>query len=74
MANAWQVVFGQAEDMTTLERPREGSMIAGVCAGIAHRFGWNVALVRTVFVLSCLLPGPQILIYILLWIVIPKEK
>lgn len=48
-------------------------MIAGVCAGIANRFGWNVNTVRLVFVLSCLLPGPQFLLYIALWIVMPKE-
>jgi phage shock protein PspC (stress-responsive transcriptional regulator) len=48
-------------------------MIAGVCAGIARRFGWSVTTVRLVFLLSCLLPGPQILLYIALWVVIPSE-
>ncbi|MFB9728147.1 PspC domain-containing protein [Haloechinothrix salitolerans] len=57
-----------------LARPREGKMIAGVCAGIANRFGWNANTVRLVFVLSCLLPGPQFLAYIALWILMPKER
>lgn len=57
-----------------LVRPREGKMIAGVCAGIADRFGWNANTVRLVFVISCLLPGPQFLIYIALWILMPKER
>ncbi|MPZ00940.1 MAG: PspC domain-containing protein [Actinophytocola sp.] len=57
-----------------LVRPREGKMIAGVCAGIANRYGWSANAVRLVFVLSCLLPGPQFLVYIALWILMPKEN
>jgi len=57
----------------TLRRPRNGRLIAGVCAGIAQRFGWSPFLVRLIFVLSCILPGPQILVYLALWILIPNE-
>ncbi|MPZ65383.1 MAG: PspC domain-containing protein [Pseudonocardiaceae bacterium] len=57
---------------TTLVRPREGTMIAGVCAGLADRFGLGANVVRLLFVLSCLLPGPQFVIYIALWIIMPK--
>ncbi|MEV0704599.1 PspC domain-containing protein [Saccharopolyspora sp. NPDC050389] len=60
--------------MTVLERPRDGAMIAGVCAGIANRFGWRVGLVRLVFVLSCVLPGPQFLIYLGLWLLMPRAR
>ena len=49
-------------------------MIAGVCSGIARTYGWDTTIVRLVFLLSCLLPGPQFLIYLVLWIVIPQEK
>lgn len=56
-----------------LSRPRTNRVIAGVCAGIAHRFGWNPTTVRVLTVLSCLLPGPQLVIYIVLWILIPSE-
>lgn len=56
-----------------LARSREQKMIGGVCGGIAEYFGWNVTTVRLVFVLSCLLPGPQVLLYLLLWIVMPKQ-
>jgi phage shock protein PspC (stress-responsive transcriptional regulator) len=56
-----------------LQRPRTGRVIAGVCAGIARRFGWNANLVRLLFVLSCLIPGPQFLVYIALWILVPLE-
>ncbi len=57
----------------TLSRPRNGRMIAGVCAGLARRFGVSRTLVRVLFVVSCVLPGPQILIYVALWIVVPSE-
>ncbi|GAA2816257.1 PspC domain-containing protein [Saccharopolyspora taberi] len=56
-----------------LTRPQQGKWIAGVCAGLADRFGISRGLVRFLFVLSCALPGPQILIYVLLWILIPKS-
>jgi phage shock protein PspC (stress-responsive transcriptional regulator) len=55
-----------------LVRPRRGRWIAGVCAGIADRFGMPRALVRAIFVVSVILPGPQFLIYIALWIFIPS--
>ena len=31
-------------------------------------------MVRLIFVLSCLLPGPQILLYLALWILMPNER
>jgi phage shock protein PspC (stress-responsive transcriptional regulator) len=49
-------------------------MIAGVCAGIAHRFGWNPTIVRVVTVASVLIPGPQVLAYLICWVVIPNER
>ena len=49
-------------------------MIAGVCAGLALRFNTSAALVRVLFLLSMLLPGPQILIYIALWVIMPKQR
>lgn len=48
-------------------------MIAGVCAAIARRFGWDPTVVRLVTALSILLPGPQVLIYLICWLVIPNE-
>ena len=59
---------------TTLTRPKQGRVIAGVCAGLAERFGWNANLVRLVFLLSCLLPGPQFVIYIVLWVLMPNRQ
>lgn len=56
-----------------LVRPKEGRIIAGVCAGLADRFGIPRRIMRLLFVLSLLLPGPQILIYLVLWVIIPEE-
>jgi phage shock protein PspC (stress-responsive transcriptional regulator) len=54
-----------------LVRPQQGRMIAGVCAGIAQRYGLSATTVRLIAVLSLLLPGPQILVYLLLWVLMP---
>jgi phage shock protein PspC (stress-responsive transcriptional regulator) len=59
---------------TALVRPRRGRVFAGVCAGIARRYGWSPWTVRGLFLLSCLLPGPQIVAYIALWILMPRER
>ena len=56
-----------------LARPRSDRVIAGVCAALARRFGMKPWQMRLLFVVSCLLPGPQFLIYIVLWIVLPAE-
>jgi phage shock protein PspC (stress-responsive transcriptional regulator) len=59
--------------MGGLVRPRRGRWIAGVCAALAKRFDTSPLLVRAIFVVSTIIPGPQFLIYILLWILIPNE-
>jgi phage shock protein PspC (stress-responsive transcriptional regulator) len=56
-----------------LRRPRDNRWIAGVCAGLARRFGLRPNLVRLLFVVSCLLPGPQFLIYLILWATMPND-
>jgi phage shock protein PspC (stress-responsive transcriptional regulator) len=56
-----------------LRRPRTGRWIGGVCAGLARRFGLRPGVVRLLFVLSCLLPGPQFLIYIIVWVALPSD-
>ena len=60
--------------MNSLVRPRSDRMIAGVCSGIARRFNVSTTMVRIAFVASLLLPGPQILIYLAGWILIPDER
>jgi len=60
--------------MDSLTRPLNDRMIAGVCSGIARRFGIDPTIVRIAFVASLLLPGPQILIYLAAWILMPEES
>lgn len=53
-------------------RPRQGKVIAGVCAALADRFGVSAGLVRIAFVIFGLF-GLGEVAYIALWILIPKE-
>jgi phage shock protein C len=57
-----------------LYRSRHKKIIAGVCGGLADWLGWDVTLVRVLFVLVSLLSAafPGILIYVLLWALMPK--
>ncbi len=58
----------------TLSRPHDDRWVAGVCSGLARRFGIRPNTMRVIFVVSCLLPGPQFLIYGALWILLPNES
>ncbi|GGY76036.1 PspC domain-containing protein [Streptomyces nitrosporeus] len=60
--------------MAALARPRDGRMIGGVCAALAQRFGTSATTMRVIFLASCLLPGPQFLLYLALWLLLPSEK
>lgn len=60
--------------MAELRRPTNGRVIAGVCAALAHRFGWDVTIVRILAVVSILLPGPQVIAYLVAWLIIPAEQ
>lgn len=59
--------------MATLSRSQHDRWIAGVCGGLARRFGMSPMTVRLLFLVSCLLPGPQVLLYLVLWMVLPAE-
>lgn len=59
-----------------IKRSRSNALIGGVCAGIAEHFGWSVTGTRVVYVLASVLSAafPGILVYIILWIVLPKDS
>ncbi len=58
-----------------LVRPRDGRVLAGVCAGLGRRFGLGPWVARLLFVLVLLVvPGSQLLVYPVLWILMPKEQ
>lgn len=61
--------------MRTLSRSRDDRMIAGVIGGIARRFGWNSTLLRVIYVVASILSAafPGILVYLILWLLMPEE-
>lgn len=58
-----------------LYRSRHKKIIAGVCGGLAEWLGWDVTVVRILFVLVSLLSAafPGILVYVLLWALMPQK-
>ena len=57
-----------------LVRPNDGRVLGGVCAGLGRRFGIDPWPARLLFVLLLLvIPGSQILIYPILWVLMPAE-
>lgn len=59
----------------TLSRSRHDRMIAGVIGGIAARFGWNSTLLRIAYVIVSIasVAFPGILVYLILWLLMPEE-
>ncbi len=53
-------------------RPRSGRMIAGVCRGLAERFGLPVAALRIAFLLSLFLWGGGLVVYVACWMGMPN--
>ncbi len=58
-----------------LRRSRSNRMIAGVVAGLADHFGLDPTLARVIYVLVSIFSAafPGILVYLILWILIPVE-
>ena len=58
-----------------LQRSRDSKMIAGVCGGLAEWLGWDPTLVRILFVLVSIFSAafPGILIYVILWVLMPER-
>jgi phage shock protein C len=57
-----------------LIRPLRGRVLGGVCAGLALRFGLPRWKARLLFVLILMvIPGSQILVYPILWLLMPSE-
>jgi phage shock protein PspC (stress-responsive transcriptional regulator) len=56
-----------------LTRDTRHKVIAGVCSGLARQFGLSPTGLRIAFVVSCVLPGPQFIAYLLLWVLMPAD-
>ena len=59
----------------SLLRSRHDRVLAGVCGGIAKWLGWNPSGVRLLYVIISVFSAafPGILVYLLLWIIMPEE-
>ena len=60
----------------TLRRSRSNRMIGGVISGIAQYFGFDVTLARVLYVILSVISVafPGILVYIILWVIMPEES
>jgi phage shock protein C len=56
-----------------LYRSRHDKMIGGVCAGLADYFQMDATWMRLIFILFLLLGGSALLVYIVMWIIVPLE-
>lgn len=56
-------------------RSRHDRMLAGVIGGIARRYGWNSTLLRAIYVIVSIasVAFPGIIVYLLLWLLMPEE-
>jgi phage shock protein C len=55
-----------------LTRPRDNRVIAGVCAGFALHYGWDLTLVRVLTALLALFTGVGAVAYLVAWVIIPE--
>lgn len=64
------------ENTRLLRRTHQDKMIAGVMGGIARHFGLDSNLLRFIYVVGSILSAafPGILVYLVLWLVIPHEQ
>jgi phage shock protein C len=65
--------MNEANGAKKLVRPREGRMLAGVCAGLGDYFGIDANIVRLVLAALVLFGGLGALIYVVAWAVVPEE-
>ena len=56
-----------------LTRSRSDRMIAGVCGGLARYFNVDPSLIRLAFALAFVFGGSGLLLYLILWVVLPAE-
>ncbi len=59
-----------------LHRSRNHKIIAGVCGGLADWLGWSPTMMRVIFVLVSILSAafPGIIVYIVMWVLMPKAR
>ncbi len=60
-------------DTKRLVRSKRERMIAGVCGGLAQYMGLDPTIIRLVFILLIIAPPSGVLIYMILWLIMPEE-
>jgi phage shock protein C len=56
-----------------LHRSKTNRKLAGVCGGLAQYFNIDATLIRVLFVLLAVLGGSGLVLYVAMWIIVPKE-
>jgi phage shock protein C len=56
-----------------LYRSKSNRQLAGVCGGLAEYFNLDATLIRVLFVILAVLGGSGVIIYIAMWIIVPKQ-
>lgn len=64
-----------ADDDGRLRRSKSNKMIAGVIGGLARYFGFDPTLARVLYVILSVVSVafPGLVVYIILWIIMPEE-
>jgi phage shock protein PspC (stress-responsive transcriptional regulator) len=65
--------MGTVAQTRRLYRSRTDRKLAGVCGGLAQYFNTDATLIRVLSVVLALLGGPGLVIYLVLWLVVPEE-
>ena len=65
-----------ADPNNPLRRSKKHRLIGGICGGLAEWLGWDVTLVRVLYIIVSIVSVgfPGILAYIILWIIMPEES
>ena len=61
-------------DNKTLYKTDQGSVLGGVCKGISEVYSWDVNMVRLVTLLLLFAAGVPLIVYLIMWIVLPNKK
>ena len=56
-----------------LYRSKTNRQLAGVCGGLAEYFNLDATLIRVLFVLLAVLGGSGVVLYVAMWIIVPKQ-
>jgi phage shock protein C len=64
---------GNMDSTRKLYRSKTDRKVAGVCGGLAQYFNLDATLIRVLFVLLAVLGGSGLVLYVAMWIIVPRE-